>query len=54
MGEIINTDIIQQEIEQEEQFNRIVDTNSEINPYLELIVNNAERVDPLMTLMEQW
>ena len=53
-GEIINTDTIQQEIKQEEQLNRIDDTNSEINPYQELIVNNAERVDPLMTQMEQW
>ena len=53
-GDVINTDTIQQEIEQEEQLNRIDDTNSEINPYQELIVNNAERVDPLMTQMEQW
>ena len=53
-GEIINTDTIQQEIEMEEQLNRIDDTNREINPYQELIINNAERVDPLMTQMEQW
>ena len=24
------------------------------NPYQELIINNAERIDPLMTKMEQW
>ena len=53
-GEIINTDTIQQEIEQEEHWNRIDNVNSKINPYQELIVNNAERVDPLMTQMEQW
>ena len=53
-GEIINADTIQQEIEQEEQLNRIDDTNGEINPYQELIVNNAERIEPLMTQMEQW
>ena len=53
-GEMINTDTIQQEIEQEEQLNRIDDTNGEINPYQELIVNNADRIDPLMTPMEQW
>ena len=28
--------------------------NGEINPYRELIVNNAERTEPLMTQMEQW
>ena len=52
--EMINTDTIQKEVELEEQLNRMDDTNREINPYQELIVNNAERIDPLMTQMEQW
>ena len=51
---MINTDTVQQEIEQERQLNRIDDNNGEINPYRELIVNNAERTEPLMTQMEQW
>ena len=42
-GEMINTDMIQQEIEQERQLNRMDDRNGEINPYRELIVNNAEK-----------
>ena len=42
-GEMINTDAIQQEIEQEKQLNRMDDRNGEINPYRELIVNNAEK-----------
>ena len=54
IGEIINTDMIEQEIEQEKQLNRIDDTNRETNPYKELIVNNAEKIEPLMTQMEQW
>ena len=53
-GEMINTDTIQQEIEQEKQLNRIDDKNGEINPYRELIVNNTERTEPLMMQMEQW
>ena len=53
-GEMINTDRVQQEIEQEKQLNRIDDDNGEINPYRELIVNNAERIESLMTQMEQW
>ena len=53
-GEMINTDTIQQEIEQEKQLNRIDDDNGEINPYRELIVSNAERTEPLMMQMEQW
>ena len=53
-GEIINTDTIEQEIEQEKQLSRIHDTNRETNPYQELIVNNAEKVETLVTQMEQW
>ena len=30
------------------------DTRKETNPYKELIVNNAEKIEPLMTQMEQW
>ena len=53
-GEMINTDTIQQEIEQEKQLNRIDDKNGEINPDREPIVNNTERTEPLMMQMEQW
>ena len=54
MGEMINTDMMQQEIEQEKQLSRIDDTNGKINPYSELIVNKVERTEPLMTQLEQW
>ena len=30
------------------------DTNGVINPYQELVVNNAEKIEPLMTQMKQW
>ena len=53
-GEMINVDTIQQEIEQGQQLNKIDDMNGVINPYRELIVNNAEKIEPLMTQMEQW
>ena len=53
-GEMINVDTIQQEIEQEEQLNKIDDMSGETNPYRELIVNKAEKIEPLMTQMEQW
>ena len=53
-GEMINTDMIQQEIEQEKQLGWIDDTSGETNPYKELIVNNTEKIEPLMTQMEQW
>ena len=50
---MINTNMIQQEIEQEKQLGRIDDISGEMNPYKELIVNNAEKIEPLMTQMEQ-
>ena len=47
-------DTIEQEIEQERQLDKMDDTSRETNPYKELIVNNAEKIEPLMTQMEQW
>ena len=52
-GEVINTETLHQELEQERQLNRIDDTSKETNPYKELIVNNAEKIEPLLTQMEQ-
>ena len=43
VGEMINVDTIQQEIEQEKQLNRMDDGNGEINPYKEIIVNSVEK-----------
>ena len=53
-GEIIKTKMIQQEIEQEKQLGKTDDTSGETNPYRELIVNNMEKIEPLMIQMEQW
>ena len=53
-GEMINTDTIEQEKEQEEQLSKIDNTSGKIKPYPELIINNAEKVEPLMTQREQW
>ena len=46
--------MLEQEIEQEWQLGKMDDTSREINPYKELSVNNAEKIEPLMTQMEQW
>ena len=50
----MNTNMREQEIEQERQLGKMDDANGEINPYKELIVNNAEKLEPLMTQVEQW
>ena len=54
LGEVINTETLQQELENERQLNRIDDANRETNPYKELIVNNAEKIEPLLAWVEQW
>ena len=46
--------MMEQEIEQERQLDKMDDTSRETNPYKELIVNNAEKIEPLMTQMELW
>ena len=53
-GEMINTETLQQELEYKRQLNKIDDTNGETNPYKELIVNNVEKIKPLLPQMEQW
>ena len=45
---------IEQEIEQDRQLDNMDDTRGETNQYKEFIVNNAEKIEPLMTQMEQW
>ena len=54
LGEVINTKTLQQELEHEIQLNRIDDTIRETNTYKELILNNAEKIEPLLAQMEQW
>ena len=51
---MINTKTLQQELEHERQLNKIDDTIGETNPYKEYIVNNTEKIEPLLAQMEQW
>ena len=53
-GETINVDPVKLEIEQEKPLNQIDDDNDEVNPYRELVVNNAEKIEIQKTEMEQW
>ena len=53
-GEVINTETLQQELDHERQLGRLDDANGEMVPYRDLIVNNTEKLEPLMTQMEQW
>ena len=51
---MINTETLQQELEHERQLNKIDDMSGDTNPYKEMIVNNAERIEPLLSQMEHW
>ena len=53
-GEIINVDTVKHEIDQEKQLSQIDDDSGEVNPYRELMGNNAEKIEVQKTQMEQW
>ena len=53
-GRIINEDTVKHEIEQEKQLSQMDNDNGEVNPYRELVVNNAEKIEMHKTQMEQW
>ena len=52
-GNIININTLKQEIEQDQEINRLDDTSRDINPYTELIVNNVEKIGTVLSQMEQ-
>ena len=47
-------DAVKHEIEQEKQLSQMDDDSGEVNPYRELVVNNAEKIEVQKTQMEQW
>ena len=47
-------DTMKLEIEQEKQLDQMDDDNGEVNPYRELIVNNAEKIEMQKSQMEKW
>ena len=49
--DIINTNPLKQEIEQDWELNKLDDTSRDINPYRELIVNNAEKIEMVLLQM---
>ena len=53
-GNITNINTLKQEIDQDQELNRLEDTSRDINPYRELIVNTAEKAETVLLQMEQW
>ena len=52
-GNKINISTLKQEIDQDQELNRLDDTSGDINLYRELIVNNGEKGDTILPQMEQ-
>ena len=52
--ESINADMVQQDIDQEKQLSKLDDDSGKENPYRELVINNAEKIEIQKTQMEQW
>ena len=53
-GNIININLLKQEIEQDQELSKLDDTSGDINPYRESIVNNAEKIETVLSQMEPW
>ena len=53
-GGTIDTNTLKQEIERVQELSRLDDTSGDINPYRELIVNNVEKVETILSQIEQW
>ena len=45
---------MRQEIDQDIELDKMDDTSGDENPYSELIVNNAGRIETTLSQMEQW
>ena len=53
-GNLINKSMMRQEIDQDIELDKMDDTNGDKNPYRELLVNNAGKIETTLSQMEQW
>ena len=54
VGSLINKETIKEETDLDMEFDRVDDSNGDENQYIELIVNNAIKVENALSQMEQW
>ena len=54
LGNVIYIGTLKQEIDQDWELNKLNDTSGDINPYTEWIENNTEKVETVLSQMEQW
>ena len=53
LGSLINKDTIKEEIDPDIELDRRDDNSGDENPYRELIVNNAGKIENMLSQMEQ-
>ena len=54
LGSLINKELIREELDPEGELDKIDDNSGDENPYRELIVNNACKIENTLSQMEQW
>ena len=54
LGSLINKDTMKEEIYQYVELDKMEDNSSDENPYRELMVNYAGKIENTLSLMEQW
>ena len=54
LGSLINKNMIKEELDADVELERMDNNSRDENPYKELIVNNAGKIDSMLTEIEQW
>ena len=54
LGSLINKNMIKEELDADVELERMDNNSRDENPYKELIVNNAGKIDSALTQIEQW
>ena len=54
LGSLINKNTVKEELDADAELDRMDDNNRDENPYRDLVVNNADRVEMSHSPMEQW
>ena len=54
LGSLINKNTMKEEFNTDTELDRMDDNNVDENPYRDLVVNNADRVETSHSPMEQW
>ena len=54
LGSLINKNMIKEELDADIELDRMDDNSGDENPYKELIINNAYKIENALPQMEQW